>query len=82
LLFCNELDQESLHNGSYAACIQDSDRPIKLKPDHAITWPMRGEAKVAISDKADAKRDLDHAVALTRGDEFYITLRDKTRARS
>jgi tetratricopeptide (TPR) repeat protein len=63
------------HLSNYAACIQDCDRSIQLKPDHAIAWAMRGEAKVAIGDKPGGKRDLDHAVALAGGDEFYKSIR-------
>lgn len=64
------------HLGNYVACIQDCDRSIQLKPDHAIAWAMHGEAKVAIGDKPGGKRDLDHAAALAGGDEYFKTLRD------
>lgn len=64
------------HVKDFAACIEDCGRSIQLNPEHAVAWAMRGEAKVAIGDKAGAKRDLDHAVKLASGDDFFTKLRD------
>lgn len=65
----------------FASCIADCDESIRLEPTNAICWALRGEAKVAIGDRVNAKRDLDQAVALSNGDEFYTSLREAALAR-
>jgi len=66
------------HVKDFTACIKDCDRSIKLDPAYAVCWAMRGEAKVALGDKAGAISDLDEAVRIEPNQPLWVKLLSDT----